>query len=204
MPNPYTISVPYPNETRRKSGETLVFTLVLFGNACEYGADFISAANEMCHGKLKDCILDDYELEYDSVWSDAGARSIPLCNEVIINFITPTEVFGSKRSIREISFATFVDSLFGRISGIIDNYTDGNFIIPYALVAKKPFVTAEYNIKQITFQTSGQPINGFTGTVKYAGTITRYLPYIDLGSQIHIGKKTTRACGEYIFEIEEY
>ncbi|MDR0221894.1 MAG: CRISPR system precrRNA processing endoribonuclease RAMP protein Cas6, partial [Lachnospiraceae bacterium] len=43
--------------------------------------------------------------------------------------------------------------------------------------------------------------DGFVGTVSYFGDVTRYLPYIDLGSQIHIGKKTTRACGEYVFEI---
>ena len=43
--------------------------------------------------------------------------------------------------------------------------------------------------------------NGIVGSVRYKGDITKYLPYIDLGSQIHIGKKTTRGCGEYEFEF---
>ena len=87
------------------------------------------------------------------------------------------------------------------ISGIIDNYSEENFVVRYALVAKKPFVTGEYNIKKVCFKTSGQPINGFMGAIKYTDAIARYLPYINLGSQIHIGKKTTRACEEYLFII---
>ncbi|MDR1766105.1 MAG: CRISPR system precrRNA processing endoribonuclease RAMP protein Cas6 [Lachnospiraceae bacterium] len=51
------------------------------------------------------------------------------------------------------------------------------------------------DIKPSRFWTSGEPIEGFVGTVRYSGDVTRYLPYIDLGSQIHIGKKTTRGCG---------
>jgi hypothetical protein len=199
--NPYTISVPYPSKTNYAKGETLDFCLILFGDACEYGADFATAAKEMCRGKLKNCVLQSCEKEYDRVWSDAGAENIPTCNEILLGFITPTEILSSKHPIPELTFEAFIDSLFGRIGGIIDNYTDTEFIVPYALLAKKPLVKAEYNLEPLRFQTSGQPISAFVGTIKYTGDITRYLPYIDLGSQIHIGKKTTRACGEYVFEI---
>lgn len=198
--NPYTISVPYPAATRYKAGETLDFAVILFGNAGIYGPDFVKAANDMCHEKLMNCTLANSELVFDRVWSDAGAENIPLCDEVLIKFMTPTEILVKKQAVCEIDFEAFVDSLFGRIADVINNYTDGEFVIPYALVARKPFVTAEYDIAPIAFLTSGQPINGFVGEIKYTGGITRYLPYIDLGSQIHIGKKTTRACGKYSFE----
>jgi hypothetical protein len=201
VPNPYTISTPYPARPRYAEGDTLEFSLILFGDACDYGADFATAAKEMCRGKMKNCVLQSCEIEYDRVWSDSGAESLLPCNEILIRFITPTEILSSKHPISELTFETFIDSLFGRIGGIIDNYTDTEFIVPYALFAKKPLVKAEYNLEPLHFQTSGQPINAILGTVKYSGDITRYLPYIDLGSQLHIGKKTTRACGEYIFEI---
>jgi len=200
-PNPYTISVPYPTKRHFQAGDTLVFSLTLFGNACEYISDFVTAAKDMCRDKLGNCGFDGYDLEYDEIWSDEGVESIPPCNEILIEFVTPTEIFEKKDVIAEISFESFIKNLFGRISSIFDNYTDGEFIIPYALIARKPFVTAKYNIKPIRFQTSGQHINGFIGTINYFGNVTRYLPYIDLGSQIHIGKKSTRSCGEYIFKI---
>ena|GEM_PF-6693833 len=201
VPNPYAIDVPYPSKSIYKAGDTLEFYITLFGCACEYAAEFTVAANDMSRGNLKNCVLDDFVAVYDRIWSDAGSESIPQCNEILIKFATPTEILSSKKTMSELSFGIFVDSLFGRIGGIIDNYMVRNFIIPYALVSKKPFVSATHNIKQLTLKTRNQPINGFIGTIKYSGNITPYLPYIDLGSQIHIGKKTTRACGEYSFEI---
>jgi hypothetical protein len=201
VPNPYAISALYPSEMRYKAGDALSFSLTLFGDACDYSADFETAAKEMCRGKLENCIFRACETEYDRVWSDSGAESIPPRDEIRIKFVTPTEILSGKQPVREVAFETFIDSLLGRIGGIIDNYTDAEFVIPYALIAKKPFVAAEYDLEPIDFQTSGQPINGFWGTVRYTGGITRYLPYIDLGSQLHIGKKTTRSCGEYSFEI---
>ncbi|MDR1193119.1 MAG: CRISPR system precrRNA processing endoribonuclease RAMP protein Cas6 [Peptococcaceae bacterium] len=155
----------------------------------------------MCAGKLSNCVLEGGGLDYDRMWSDNGAETIPRCEELTINFLTPTEILSGKEPIREVDFNTLIDSLFGRIGGIIDNYTEGEFVIPYSLFARRPFVKAEYNLRPINFQTSGQPIYGFLGAVRYLGDVTRYLPYIDLGSQIHMGKKTTRACGEYSFEI---
>jgi hypothetical protein len=201
IPNPYTMSVGYPSAPEYKTGDTLPFSVTLFGSACEYCDDIVAAAKQMCNRKLRNCVLADYGLEFDRVWSDAGAESIPPCDSLKISFVTPTEILSSKQAMSEITFEAFTDSLFGRINGIIDNYTDGEFIIPYALAAKKPFVQAEYNLEPINFHTSGQPIYGLIGSVRYIGNVTRYLPYIDLGSQLHIGKKTTRACGEYIFEI---
>jgi hypothetical protein len=201
VPNPYVISVPYPFAMQCQPGATLPFSVTLFGDACGFADDFVAAAKDMCRGKLKDCVLDTHELEYDQVWSDVGAENIPSCQELLVKFVTPTEILSSKNAVRELTFSIFVDSLFGRIADIIDHYTEGEFVIPYALVARKPRVEAQYRVKPLRFQTSGQTIDGFIGTVRYAGDVKRYLPYIDLGSQIHVGKKTTRACGEYSFEI---
>jgi hypothetical protein len=201
IPNPFTMSVRHPSAPEYKKGDSIPFSITLFGNACEYSEDIVAAAKQICRGKLRNGNLADYGLEFDRVWSDAGAESISPCDSIKIDFVTPTEILSSKQAISELTFEVFIDSLFGRISGVIDNYTGGEFIIPYALTYKKPFVRAEYNLEPINFQTSGQPINGLIGSVKYSGNVTRYLPYIDLGSQLHIGKKTTRACGEYIFEI---
>jgi hypothetical protein len=201
IPNPYTISVQYPSASKYKKDDTLPFSVTLFGVACAYGENIVAAAKQMCRGKLKDCVVADCGLEFDRVWSDAGAENIPPCDSVKIRFVTPTEILSSKEAISELTFEKLIDSLFGRIGGVIDNYTDGEFVIPYALTHKKPFVQADYSLAPTRIQTSGQPINVLMGSVTYSGNITRYLPYIDLGSQLHIGKKTTRACGEYIFEI---
>jgi hypothetical protein len=200
-PNPFVISAPYPCKKDYKTGDTLDFTMTLFGTACDYKSDMRSAVNLMCNGKLSDSEIIGTEQIYDREWSDSGAESIPHTDVLRLRFLTPTEILTSKEPLAELDFSKYIDSLFGRIAGIIDHYTENEFVVPYALVADKPFVKAEYTLKPVKFQTSGQPINGFIGTIHYFGDITRYLPYIDLGSQIHIGKKTTRSCGEYSYQV---
>lgn len=201
QPNPFTISAPYPSKRTYAAGETLKFSLTLFGSACDYEYEITESMQHMCKGKLKDARLSDAECIYAREWTDDGADAIPLCEILTIDFLTPTEILASKKPVREISFNTFIDSLFGRISTIIDNYTPAEFILPYSLISKRPLVTAEYDLTPIDIQTNGQQICGVIGAVKYLGDVTRYLPYIDLGTQIHIGKKTTRTCGEYAISI---
>ena len=200
-PNPYVISVPYPSQGSYKIGDTLDFTITLFGTACAYEKDILLAVRLMCNGKLSGAKVVGWEQEYDREWSDVGAGSIPQTEALKLDFLTPTEILSGKEPIAELDFSMFIDSLLGRSANIIGHYTEGEFVVPYNLIANKPNIKAEYELKHINFQTSGQPIYSFIGSICYFGNITRYLPYIDLGSQIHIGKKTTRSCGEYSFEI---
>jgi hypothetical protein len=202
VPNPFVIAAPYPSRGVYMPGDTLEFSLTLLGTACDYEDDVIDAAKLMCKGMLSGAGLSKAECEYARNWSDAGAESIMPCGAVTLDFIAPTEILSGKEPVYAPDFATLMGSLFGRIAGIIDNYGESEFTVPYALIAKKPLIIAEYDLKQVRINSNKQPINGFVGTIRYSGDVTRYLPYIDLGSQIHIGKKTTRSCGEYYFELE--
>ena len=200
-PNPYAISAPYPSRGEYRAGETLVFYVTIFGTACGLEQYVIDAAQDMCEGKLESCRLANVEQMYSREWSDAGAQTIPHCDTLTVDFLTPAEIFVQKKLATQIDFALLVDRLFGRIGSIIDLYGESEFVVPYRLVAQKPFVQAEYDLRTVAFKTNEQPVSGVLGRVRYSGNVTRYLPYIDLGSQIHIGRKTTRGCGEYSFEI---
>ena len=200
-PNPFVISVPYPSRGKYEEGETLVFYVTLFGTACGLEQCVIDAAQGMCNEKLAGARLIGVERVYCHKWSDNGAESFPFCDKLTINFVTPTEIHVQKKMTTQIDFLLFIDRLLGRISSIIDLYGEREFVLPYRLIAKKPFIQAEYDLRTVVFKTSEQPISGIMGSVRYTGDVTRYLPYIDLGSQIHIGRKTTRGCGEYVFEM---
>jgi CRISPR-associated endoribonuclease Cas6 len=201
FPNPYVVSVPFPSNGVYHAGEMLWFSVTLFGSACEYAEDISTAARSMCSGKLENAKLYTVDCEYSRVWSDSHADTIPQCETVTLKFLTPTEFTSSKQPVFEPDFPFFVDSLFGRISTIIDHYGEKEFIIPYSLIARKPLINAEYDLKPVQINSNNHPINGFTGKIRYTGNFTRYMPYIDLGSQLHLGKKTTRSCGEYFFEF---
>jgi len=193
--------VPYPCNEEYKAGDILSFYITLFGTACSFEKEVIDAAKYMCEGKLAHAQLAEYKQVYNRIWSDEGAEHIPYCNTLTVNFLTPTEIFIQGKAASQINFDLFIDRLFGRISVIIDHFGKSEFVLPYNLIANKPLIKAEYDLNMVRFNTSGQPITGVCGNVRYSGDVTRYLPYVDLGSQVHIGKKTTRACGEYAFVI---
>jgi len=201
IPNPIVISVPYPSNKHYKPGDTLSFYVTLLGSACDFKQDLEDAANFMCEGKLSTAQLINCQQIYNTEWTDEGAESIALCEKLSINFLTPTEIFVNGQLPDKLDFATFIDRIFVRISGVIDNYGEGEFTIPYNLVYNKPHIITECDLHTTHFKTNGQSVTGLLGQVHYYGDVTRYLPYIDLASQIHIGKKTSRACGEYSFEI---
>ena len=204
IPNPIVISVPYPTKHLHLPDELLTFSIVLMGKACVFKQSIIDAATLMCHGKLKNTALIACHQEYDSTWEDTHVNQIPPCNNLKVTFLTPTEILASKKFKDELNFNTFVDRIFLRISKIIDNYSDNEFIIPYNLVLSKPHIITTSNLTVTKFQTSNQPITGFLGKIEFSGDVTRFLPYVDLASQIHIGKKTTRGCGQFKFEVSNF
>ena len=201
VPNPFVISAPYPSKGEYGAGDAFSFSVTLFGAACAFEQAVVDGAKDMCKGKLANAQLVEVETLYRREWSDVGAESIPHCDALTINFHSPTEIHVLGQAVKQLEFALFIDRLFSRISSIVDNYGESEFVLPYSLVAKKPFVRAECDLRSVVFKTSEQPVSGILGQVRYFGDVTHYLPYIDLGSQIHIGKKTTRGCGEYGFEI---
>jgi len=202
--NPFVISAPYPSKGKYFAGDTISFCITVFGRACDFEEDVISAVKSLCTGKLQNAMVINTKEVYSREWSDRGAETIAPCDLLTIRFITPVEMRSEGKPLTEITFEALIDSLFGRIAGIIDNYTDNKFVLPYHLIARKPFVQADYRLRRKRFSTGSQPVDGLIGTVCYFGDLTEYLSYIDLGTQLHIGKKTTRGCGEYDFTLDDH
>jgi len=201
VPNPIIISVLYPSKALYTAGETLSFHITLPGIASTFEDSVIGAASHMLNGKLASTQLTRHQQAYSLEWTDEGAKHLPPCENLMVNFLTPTEILVNGQPPTQLDFSTFIDRVFTRISGAIDNYTQHEFLVPYSLVSNKPHIRAQCNLKPAILQTSNQPILGFIGTVQYSGDLTRYLPYVDLCSQLNVGKKTSRGCGEYSFEI---
>jgi hypothetical protein len=97
-------------------------------------------------------------------------------------------------------FNTFIDSLLARIAAIIDIYGGGEFVLPCRLTLWRLTITAEQAFTKVVIAQGKQPIVGVKVTVTYSGNLTGFMPYIELGSQIHVGKLATRGCGQYRFE----
>ena len=93
---------------------------------------------------------------------------------------------------KEWKFEDFIDAVFYRIGSIIDLYEDCRFCVIYGLLCRKPYIKTE-----IISLKDNKPEFIIEGDLK------RYLSYIEMGSNLHIGKKTTYGFGQYEYEIIE-
>lgn len=220
IPNPFVVEVPNDDKREYKKGDVLCFNISLFGSAVGFTEHVIKAAEYMLKGRFAtyyNCMRLNrvinfftnetvYENEqligymYEYLWSDAGA--IQSINEVKITFISPVQIINNNDElILDLSFPMFIDRLFSRIADIIDFYEDDEFVLPYNLCFKKPLVDTKSNLFIKTVKQEKQMAKGLKGSLVFQGDLTRYMPYIDLGSQLHIGKLATRGFGEYVFDI---
>jgi hypothetical protein len=219
-PNPFAIDVDGSNRREYGNGDIIRFSVLLFGSATRFAEETVLAVRAIFDGVFGGAkraltlrrVYDGYtdapvfvngsvRAPKPAVWSDEGADSIERTTEIEIEFITPTQIMRASELVSEIDFETLIDSLFNRISSITDIYGDGEFVLPYRLPFRKPQVTTKQALRKVTIKQERQPIVGMVGKAKYSGELTRYMPYIDLGTQLHLGKMTTRGCGQYKFRI---
>jgi len=199
VPNPYVIGVDYPAKEEWRAGETLDFSLTLFGRGGSWHEEVSVAVSEMFTGKLSCMRLRETREALCREWSDEG--EIPSINMLTVKLKTPLVLLSSKRLVTEIDFYLFTDRVFNRIADVIDVYGEQDFILPYGLTHRKPKVTTESDLKVVTIKQETQPIKGLLGELRFQGDVTHYMPYVDLCSQLHIGKMATRGCGRIEFEL---
>jgi len=216
MPAPFVIRAPAFGKRQWLTGETLVFSIMLFGEAVRRSADVLRAASAVFEGRFAQtegalelqAVRDGFtgqcasnELQV-AVWSDAGALDIPAAQAVKLHFLSPVQIYQTHFVVDKPDFSLFMDSLFARIAAMIDLYGEDELTLPYGLLARKPQVATQFSTQRVTIpQAHGQRVDGVIGEILYEGDITRYLPYLDLGTQLHIGKKTTRGCGQFEIEV---
>lgn len=223
VPNPFVIEIPNNNLREYKKGDSLHFSISIFGNAVKFADTVIHAIEEMFYVNFASTsnalklnrVIDSYSKNvvfemgkkacapHIVTWSDEGANELEPIRKIRIRFLSPVQILRSKKLLETIDFPNFIDSLFSRIADLIDVYEEDEFVLPYNFCYKKPRIIAEYKLGITSIQQEKQQFSGVLGEIVYSGNLTRYMPYIDLGSQIHIGKLTTRGFGEYRFEILE-
>lgn len=222
VPNPYVIEVPFDNRRAYVKGDELTFSVTLFGYATAFAGEILAASTSMFHSrfaKQSDCfrvvrvyngystgqlIMQDKRgaevLPDPYTWSDEGAESIGFFNRIELTFLTRTKIYKNKALVDNPDFAIFIDSLFSRIADIIDLYGDGRFVVPYSLCYKKPHVETRTDLKRLPLSLEKQQEDGILGTLLFtahSGSLSEYLPYIDLGTQLHLGSRTTLGFGQY-------
>jgi hypothetical protein len=215
-PNPYAIDVANSEKREYNAGDAIRFSVLLFGNAARFAEEVALAVRAMfggVFGGAKRALAlrgahdghtgaplfknGSFCAPEPVAWTDGGEEPVQKTTEIELEFLTPTQILRASKLATSFDFDTLTDSLFNRISSIIDIYGDKEFAPPYRLLFRKPQIAAEQDLRRVAIKQEKQPIVGMVGKARYSGELARYMQYIDLGAQLHIGKMTTRGCGQY-------
>lgn len=206
LPSPFVIGVEELCKEVIVKGEILNFTLTVFGKMVEYKKQLIRAVREIFRdarrgfGKNFALVAIDSLMEAKRIWSpgaeDEDSAQAVLWRdptgegmdtgeerEVLIRFKTP--LLTKNNMHLSWGFNEFLDAVLYRVASMIDVYEDGECLLSYGMLYRRPCVRAEIFSRGERFE------------MLFKGDLTRYMTYIRMGEHLHIGKKTTCGFGEY-------
>lgn len=226
--NPFILDCEYRKNETIKSGEKLVFNITLLGNAFNYGIYIIEAVKLMMIENISDNIdcfelesVDDYftkktfythNIYIDKIepwfWSDTKNIKDNI-SKIKISFLEPVVLKSNGKLLSNLSFDDFFQAIIRRLILIFSAYEENefvfdtdSFIIDSKKIITKQSILKFYNYNNYSRTVDGNyPRKGLLGFVEYEGNLNKFLPYVNIGSLIHIGKGTTIGMGKYFWDI---
>ena len=222
-PHPFIIEPPLDAKKEFKEGEELTFGLVLIGRAIDYLPYFIFTFKELGRiglgkGKGK-YLLKEVKDEQGKVIYSGQEKCLRECFSIInpadfdppssssltLNFVTPTRIKYQERLTKDLQFHILIRALLRRIFLLSYFHCDKNWKPDFSnLITASEEIKIEkrdlmwYDWERYSSrQDRRMKLGGFVGEVTYLGNLKDFLPFLLLGSYIHVGKGATFGLGKY-------
>lgn len=229
VPRPFVID-PLETRGDYQRGESLTFQLTLIGRAIDYLPYFILSFRELGElgiGKrrgqfqLTQVLTDGGEslydsntqmvnnlnntLSFDEVRQEADALST---NQLTVHLLTPTRITHKGELTDELPFHVFWRRLIGRISALAYFHCgeslelDFKGLIEKAMTVETTKTTLRWHdwTRYSSRQNRKMQLGGLIGSVRYAGDLEEFTPFLALGAFLHVGKNATFGLGKYRLE----
>jgi len=128
------------------------------------------------------------------------SRSCAPCSCVTIDFLTPLRLLHKGAPLREIPFHAVAGALFRRVSSLAYYYGGEELSHDFKWLAERG--------REITCGRSGlnwinrgSGLQGVEGTVTFCGELAEFIPFLELGSRLNIGKGAAYGMGSYSFSV---
>jgi CRISPR-associated endoribonuclease Cas6 len=128
------------------------------------------------------------------------------CKDTLtLNFLTPTRIKYRDSYITNMEFHIMIRNLLRRVAMMMFFHCDTELKVDYTelITSAKNVDVQHWDLKwhdwerYSTRKNTEMRLGGFIGNVTYKGDFERFMPFIALGEQIHIGKSTTFGLGKY-------
>lgn len=122
-----------------------------------------------------------------------------------LEFLTPTRIKYRGKYISDMEFHVMLRNLLRRISMLMLFHCetkleiDNDKLIKEAKMVDVLDWNLQWNdwVRYSTRQNTRMKLGGFIGNVTYTGELEKFMPFVTLGEQIHLGKNTTFGLGNY-------
>ncbi len=227
LPNSFVIEPISDNKLIFHKGDCLEFNIIFIGVNIGYMPLFINALEKVADSGLsaqrKNFRLADIEdcSAHKKVYSDGifNPRNIMVmrcienlkfnkATELRINFNTPFRFKSQGKITDGLNFELFMRNIFRRTSALSRLYCNREWELDYKafLEEARNITVKNANLKWHDWERfssthkSKIKMGGIVGEIVFGGDITKFLPYIHIGSIVHIGKGCTFGLGKYTYE----
>lgn len=221
--NPFVLYPHTEGKTEWKAGDVCIFDITLFGQAALSPEIFLEALKRMERKgwgaerlpfKLQRIVdLDSKRLVYacNRTWlKNIGRYTMEIreknADMALIVFDTPVRIVSGGSVCSELPFHLLMRFLMGRFALMTQAFTD--FVIQWdqeeMLKKAEDIRVVEQEWKRIEFtrysmnQKGGRlELPAQLGWVLYEGDLSDFIPYLEAGRYLHVGKNTTIGFGHY-------
>ncbi len=229
IPRPFVIRPPVTKQngvieidekTQYEPGETLEFGLILVGRIIELLPRFILTFERLGEEGLglnrACCRLEGVEQLTRSHWlrNDSAIRNSQ--SEISLRFLTPTHLVFGNEQLREPEFHHLVRRLRDRLNALATFYCGGPLALDFRGLAERARAVSclrrdlYWEERQRRSARTGRrhSIGGFLGKTVFgapnADALAEFLPFLQLGQHLHVGKHAVWGNGWYEIQGREF
>ena len=222
IPRPFVIRPPVRDQngvieidekTQYEPGETLEFGLILVGRIIELLPRFILMFERLGEEGLglnrACCRLEGVAQLTRSHWLPNNSAIRNSQSEISLRFLTPTHLVFGEKQLREPEFHHLVRRLRDRLNALATFYCGGPLALDFRGLAERARAVRclrrnwQWEERQRRSARTGRrhAIGGFLGRTVFgaptAGTLAEFLPLLQLGQYLHVGKHAVWGNGWY-------
>lgn len=220
--NPYILTSPGKNKLEWQSGDEASFDLTIFGEATEkldyhikglintenYGWGFERKKfklRKIVNANKNKLVYLDGETWLDNARADELARVEREAASVLLKFTSPTRILVRRKLQTRPSFQQIIQSIMTRI-GLLShayggkelNWSETDLLERAGEIKVVEEKWRHINFKRYTrFRDAHLALPAVQGYARFEGDLTPFVPLLEMGRTVQIGKNTSHGFGHY-------
>jgi CRISPR-associated endoribonuclease Cas6 len=222
IPNPYIIEPPPLGSKDYQIGEVLSFNMVLVGRAMAQLPLIIFAwqralawglGKEKSKARLLNVIVEPNQPEAQVIYDNGAVQdysplvspSLAETEKITLQFVTPLRIQKQDKILtREMTGRDLLSALVRRYF-LLQEFHGEQYHAPdfAALIEQAQAVSAEVDFRWCDWQRysnrqqQAMKLGGVLGSATLRGELSAFLPFLQAGQWLHLGKETTFGMGQY-------